>query len=145
MRKEWVDNDPSQTSLMVSYWLSQGVRRIFMWSYVTLDRPFTHISLKQFSLNFIQHLHSNLWSETEFLAVLSPRKPTETLTWLWNWTWRFTKTICFIDPVHQWALNIVQKSQPSPGRPHFLSSEEDGVTGWLDAKGIRAIYNVSHR
>lgn len=118
--------------------------RILMWSYVTLDRPFTHISLKQFALNFMQHLHSNRWSKTEFLAVLSPRKPTETLTWLWNWTWRFTETICFIRPVHQWALNTVQKSQPSPGRSHFLSSQEDGMTDWLDThEGIKASCNVA--
>lgn len=108
-----------------------------MWSYVTLDRPFTHISLKQFSLNFIQHLHSNLWSETEFLAVLSPRKPTEALT-LWNWTWRFTETICFICPVHQWALNTVQKPEPSPGRPHFLSSEEEvWQADWMPMRASR--------
>lgn len=55
------------------------------------------------------------------------------------------ETICFICPVHQWALNVVQKPHPSPGMPHFLSSEEDGMTGWLDAhESIRASCDVSH-
>lgn len=123
---EWVDNDSSQTSLMVSHWLLSWricisiltECRICMWSY-WMDH--LHTSSTQFFQNFIQHLHSNLWSKTEFLAVLSLQKPPETLIWLWNWSWWFTETICFICPVHQWALNIVQKSQPSPMRPHFLS------------------------
>lgn len=47
---------------------------------------------------------------------------------------------------HSSALNTVQRSQPSPGRSHFLSSEEGGGTGCLDAhEGIRTSSVPSQR
>lgn len=117
-------HDSSQTSV-----ISQGIRRIVMRTYVTLDKWFTHISLKQFPKIVYRTCIGISGAEIPF----APWKPIETLPWLWDWIWGFTETICFIHPIPQRALNTVQNSQPSPGRSHFLSSEEGG-SSWMPWK-----------